>query len=255
MSSIAIIGPDGAGKTTITRMLQASSSLPLKYLYMGINIEASNFALLTSRLIEHLKRYRQKKSSVSSSQSQEKGNGSGFGGKLWAAARLANRLADEWYRQMLAWSYQVRGYIALYDRHFLFDFSLDSHDDSNQPLSKRLHRWFLSHFYPCPDLVIYLDAPAEVLFARKGEKTLQDLEARRQAFIRLGKEIPNFVLIDGTQPLEAVYVEVNEHIIRFCENRHGKRRPETSKHNPRVTERIITEETSMRRGTAAKDEN
>src|SRR3989442_325936 len=57
MSSIAIIGPDGAGKTTITRMLQASSSLPLKYLYMGINIEASNFALLTSRLIEHLKRY------------------------------------------------------------------------------------------------------------------------------------------------------------------------------------------------------
>ncbi|PYV82723.1 MAG: hypothetical protein DMG05_27595, partial [Acidobacteria bacterium] len=88
----------------------------------------------------------------------------------------------------------------------------------------------------------------------KGEKTLQDLEARRQAFIRLGKEIPNFVLIDGTQPLEAVYVEVNEHIIRFCENRHGKRRPETSKHNPWVTERIITEETAMR-GTAAKDEN
>jgi thymidylate kinase len=258
MSSIAIIGPDGAGKTTITRMLQASSSLPLKYLYMGINIEASNFALLTSRLIDHLKRYRQKKSTVSqpSSQSQEKSNGSGgFAGKLWAAARLANRLADEWYRQMLAWSYQVRGFVALYDRHFLFDFSLDRNDDSNQPLSKRLHRWCLSHFYPCPDLVIYLDAPAEVLFARKGEKTLQDLEARRQAFIRLGKEIPNFVLIDGTQPLEAVYAEVNEHIIRLCENRHGKRRPETTKHNSPATERIITEETSMRRGTAAKDEN
>ena len=126
-------------------------------------------------------------------------------------------------------------------------------DDEELKLYERYYE-LLARDIPPPDLVIYLDAPAEVLFARKGEKTLQDLEARRQAFIRLGKEIPNFVLIDGTQPLEAVYAEVNEHIIRFCENRHGKRRPETSKHNPRVTERIITEEASMRRGTA-KDEN
>src|SRR5437773_6301849 len=116
MSSIAIIGPDGAGKTTITRMLQASSSLPLKYLYMGINIEASNFALPTSRLIEYVKRYRQKKSDVSPQpdESHQKGDGRGrFAGKLWDAARLANRLADEWYRQLLAWDYQILGYIAL----------------------------------------------------------------------------------------------------------------------------------------------
>ncbi|PYV45069.1 MAG: hypothetical protein DMG06_03920 [Acidobacteria bacterium] len=229
MSSIAIIGPDGAGKTTITHMLQASSSLPLKYLYMGINIEASNFALPTSRLIEYLKRYRQKPSlSRPPDEPSEKSHeNKGFAGKLWAAARLANHLADEWYRQMLAWSYQVLGYVTLYDRHFLFDFSLDNRDDPTLPLSKRLHRWCLTHFYPRPGLVIYLDAPAEVLFARKGEKTLQDLEHRREAFIRLGKQVANFVQIDATQPLETVYAEVNKHIIRFCEKHRGKNAPGT----------------------------
>ena len=52
MASIALIGPDGAGKTTVTRFLEASSLLPFKYLYMGINLEASNVALPTFRFIE-----------------------------------------------------------------------------------------------------------------------------------------------------------------------------------------------------------
>ena len=55
MFSVALIGPDGAGKTTIARMLEERSPLPLKYIYMGVNIAASNFALPTSRLFEYLR--------------------------------------------------------------------------------------------------------------------------------------------------------------------------------------------------------
>jgi thymidylate kinase len=127
---------------------------------------------------------------------------------LWAAGRLINFLAEEWYRQLLSWSYQALGYIVLYDRHFLFDFSLDGVDSDVWTFEKRLHRWILTRLYPRPSLVIYLDSPAEVLFARKGEKTPEELENRRQAFLRQGAQVCNFVRVDGTPPLEKVCTEV-----------------------------------------------
>jgi len=138
-----------------------------------------------------------------------------LGAKLWAAGRLANCLAEEWYRQLLSWSYQARGYIVLYDRHFLFDFSLDGVDSDVWTFERRVHRWILTRLYPRPSLVIYLDAPAEVLFARKGEKTLEELENRRQAFIRQGTQVRNFVRVDGTQQLNAVCAEVSKLIAEY----------------------------------------
>jgi thymidylate kinase len=219
MFSVALIGPDGAGKTTIARMLEERSQLPLKYIYMGVNIEASNFALPTSRLFEYL-RGRQNgdpnPSQVEGRTFQNPKRWSMLAGKmLWATGRLANHLADEWYRQLWSWSYQCSGYIALYDRHFLFDFSLDNVDLEQEGFDVRLHRWFLTHLYPRPNLVIYLDAPAEVLFARKGEKDIANLERRRQSFAKLMRMNPNCVVVDGTQPLSKVYDDVAAHICQF----------------------------------------
>ena len=61
----------------------------------------------------------------------------------------------------------------------MFDYY--AHDISNtdpaRPLRHRLHGVFLDRWYPRPDLVIFLDAPAEVLFARKHEGTIPLLEA------------------------------------------------------------------------------
>jgi thymidylate kinase len=124
-------------------------------------------------------------------------------------ARLVNFLGEEWYRQLLSWSYQARGYIVLYDRHFLFDFSLDGVDSDVSTFERRLHRWILTRLYPRPSLAVYLDAPAEVLFARKGEKTPEELENRRQAFLHQATQFRNFVRVDGTQPLSQVCAEVS----------------------------------------------
>jgi thymidylate kinase len=128
-------------------------------------------------------------------------------------------LAEEWYRQLFSWFYQMRGYVVLYDRHFLFDFAIAVDDEPHESLTKWLHRWCVRHIYPCPSLVIYLDAPAEVLFARKGEWGLEALERRRQAFLQVGKQTPNFVQVDATQSLEEVYAEVTHHILEFMKNR------------------------------------
>jgi thymidylate kinase len=220
MFSVALIGPDGAGKTTIARMLEEQFPLSLKYIYMGVNTTASNFALPTSRLVEYLRWRKNGKPASPPVEDQfvrQSKNGSrSVGTMLWAAGRLVNHLAEEWYRQLWSWGYQWSGYIALYDRHYLFDFSLSDADPDQQGFDSRLHRWFLTNLYPRPDLVIYLDAPAEVLFARKGEKGIEDLERRRQGFARQMRQSPNCFVVDGTQPLSKVYSDVAAHIVEFC---------------------------------------
>jgi thymidylate kinase len=217
MASITLIGPDGAGKTTVTQRLAASGLLPFKYLYMGVNIAASNAALPTSRLAERLR-----------GRAAREGRGpqaapprarSGAYRRARAAARLANRLADEWFRQAISWYHQSRGYVVLYDRHFVFDYAPEITAGMPDSLERRLHRWFLTYLYPSPDLVIFLDAPGQVLFARKGESSVAELERRRQAFLQQGKRLPNFVRVDATQPLDEVYREVAAQILRFCRGR------------------------------------
>jgi thymidylate kinase len=190
---------------------------------MGINMDASNVALPTSRLIAYLKR----RKGYTPNRSQPPQTGAPHqqyrhhkpARALWAAASLTHRLAEEWYRQLFSWFCQMRGYVVLYDRHFLFDFAIAVDDESHESRTRWLHRWCVRHAYPQPNLVIYLDAPAEVLFARKGEWGLEALERRRQAFLQLGKQTPNFVRVDATQPLDEVYAEVTHHILEFMRNR------------------------------------
>ncbi|HEX6070127.1 MAG TPA: hypothetical protein VFZ18_09885 [Longimicrobiaceae bacterium] len=225
MFSVTLIGPDGAGKTTITRRLQSSGLLPFRYLYMGVNIGASNAALPTSRLAAWVKRrIRGSSKAGGGARSAAPGRRRGMGSRLRAAARLANRLAEEWFRQAISWSYQLRGYVVLYDRHFALDFAPEVMGEEARTLEHRVHRWFLTHLYPRPDLVVFLDAPGEVLFARKGESTVEELERRRQGFLRLGTRLPAFVRVDATEPLDEVYQQVASCIVNYAEQRRGLRR-------------------------------
>ncbi len=214
MISVALIGADGAGKTTIAERLQESFPKPLKYLYMGINIESSNTALPTSRLIETTKRVRngkaETKAGPTSLHDRKPSGKKGLVKSVWLFVRLINRLCEEWYRQLVSWIFRKRGFIVLYDRHFLFDFERDAPTDL--PLAEKLHRWFLHRFYPEPDLVLFLDAPAKVLYERKGEATIEYLRDRRDAFLQQGEITRNFVQIDATQPLENVFSTVCQKI-------------------------------------------
>ena len=76
-----------------------------------------------------------------------------------------------------------------------------------------MHGFLLTRLYPRPDLVVFLDAPPEVLFARKGEGTIASLQRRRGEYRRLGATLTRFAVVETTQPLDAVVTEV-EGIIR-----------------------------------------
>jgi len=234
--SVALIGPDGAGKTTIARVLPERLPMRTTYLYMGVAAESSNRLLPTTRIIEAIKARRRAARAAGPSMTPARGTTDGpgtsrGGGPLKAAVkavgaglRLGNRVAEEWYRQGLAWGHQARGEVVLFDRHFYIDYH--AADIAGQPTSgrRRIHGWMLGHLYPRPDLVVYLDAPVEVLLARKGEGTLESI-ARRQADYRsLADEVEHFATVDANRPIEAVIDDVVEEIVAFAQTS-PRRRP------------------------------
>ena len=220
MFTVALIGPDGAGKTTICQRLQRELQVPVKYIYLGINLEASNVVLPTTRLWMAIKRIQGKPLAMGGPPDPKKvkvlpkNPVKRTVAEVKSALRMANQLGEEWYRQAVVWRYQRQGNVVLFDRHFLFDYYF--HDvkskATQRTVSSRLHGFVLKNFYPRPDLVLCLDAPAEVLFARKAEGTVAALEERRQEYLQLRDLVKNFVIIDATQPLDQVFNQVTTQI-------------------------------------------
>ena len=228
--SVVLTGPDGAGKSSITRQLENMLPLPAKRIYMGVNLTSSNLMLPTTRLWLEIKRARGKRPDLSGppgptrSKIQPKGIVQVFLTGVKSLLRLGNRLSEEWFRQVIVWYYQSRGFIILFDRHFFSDYyAYDiANSDQTRPLTSRIHGFLLNHFYPRPDLFICLDAPAEVLFARKGEGTLEFLEHRRQEYLQLKNVVENFAVVDATLAEEEVLRQVADLILGFQRSRSGQ---------------------------------
>ncbi len=185
---------------------------------MGTAIQSSNITLPTNRLILYLKKQAHKKAE------NKTDNFSEFReykkvkrGKIGATASLINRLAEEWYRQLVSWIYRLRGYIVLYDRHFIFEHAVHAEALKKQDirLTDRIHLWSLYCLYPKPDLVIFLDAPAELLMARKNEWPIERLKRHQEAVVKQGASMPNFIQIDATQKVEKVYSDVCDSILHY----------------------------------------
>jgi thymidylate kinase len=226
MTEIVLVGADGAGKTTIAKRLISQLPIRAKYLYMGWTAESSNFTLPTSRLIQTIRRFYEKKLKKNSVRFSIELESKYLNRKVFTSIdkqnslvstiRLFHRLANDWYIQFISWIYQLRGYLIISDRHFIFEaaFIYYSKNDK-QRLTIRLHRWLLDNVYVKPDLVILLDAPPDVLYQRKKEQTLDILKMRREALSNYGRKMPNSVQIDSSQPLEIVYNTVNDKIMKF----------------------------------------
>ena len=217
MTTVAIIGADGAGKSTVARALEGSMPLRTKYIYMGANIESANIALPTSRLILYVKRRSFKRvarrdgiTDPNFLSTHHSAHRSVKYGPVAASFRIANRLAEDYFRQLVSLVYELRGFVVVHDRDLLSD---TWHVTRQSRLSDRTYQWILTHLCPRPDLVVFLDAPPEVLLVRKGEGSLDYLEKRRKAYDSRRLTTRGFVRVDASQPLEDVVAEVSRLVL------------------------------------------
>jgi thymidylate kinase len=174
--TVALLGPDGVGKSTLLAGLATAYPLAIRQIYMGM------------------------------------WQGAGQPGytRLDAVRAILVRPFRVWWRVACGAVHVVRGRVVVFDR-YTYDALLPV--TGSWPLLKRPYFWVLAHLAPRPDLVLVLDLPGEVAFARKGESTPARLEAVRQGFLalvpRLGAEV-----VDAAAPPEQVRADVVARIWR-----------------------------------------
>ncbi len=165
--SVAIMGPDGAGKTTLVNGLRATLPFPTRVVYMGLTggrLPRAD-ALRVPGLV------------------------------------LAARLMLLWARYGVGLYHRARGRIVLFERY-----TLDGKVPSGAPLAAlgRLSRRVQALAVPRPELLLLLDASGATMHSRKGEYTSAQLEEWRDAYHRLRGRGGVLEVVNAEQPAEVV---------------------------------------------------
>jgi thymidylate kinase len=170
--SLALLGLDGAGKTTTAARLHAEVPWPTVSLYMGVWRESS-----LDRLVQHV-----------------------------LGAQLALRLGRLTRTALVAHYHRALGRLVLLDR-YVTDANLPSPD---LDWKGKVSAFLVLRTATAPDRLVFLDAAPEVVFARKGELTIEELRRRRECYHALKGRFPQMVVVDAERPLDAVVRDVNE---------------------------------------------
>jgi thymidylate kinase/O-antigen/teichoic acid export membrane protein len=181
--SVALLGPDGAGKTTLAAGIAADFGLPVRRIYMGMWPRSQ--VGITDRI---------------------------------PVLKILVRPFAVVGKALLAEYHRAHGRLVIFDR-YTYDALIPPR--GRLASVKRPYFWILAHAAPAPQLVIVLDAPGETLFARKGESDPTELERDRRAFRALGARLGGATVVDATRPAEAIRAEVTALIWRRYLNGSG----------------------------------
>lgn len=174
--NVAVLAPDGAGKSTLVAGIQKSFYFPVRTIYMGLYQKGGGANRLLAKV-------------------------PGIGG----------RLLTQWQRYLTGRGHQLRRRLVIFDR-YTYDALLPSRQPTGK--MKEWRRWLLAYSCPAPDVVIFLDAPGELLYARKKEHSATILEQQRQGYLALRSTVPHMVVVDATRDPEEVRREVTALIWR-----------------------------------------
>ena len=151
---VALLGPDGAGKSTLSEAIRDAFPVEVRTIYMGL----------------YKKQLR-----------------------LPPGVGLAARAALQRVRYTRGMYGRARGRVVVFDR-YTHDALVQQH--ARTGIKTRVHRFMLAHAAPAPDLLIVLDLSGPELFARKGERAPETLEAMRAGYRALATQ-PGCVMVDA----------------------------------------------------------
>ncbi|PVG82928.1 hypothetical protein DDE18_11330 [Nocardioides gansuensis] len=172
---VAVLGPDGAGKSTLLEAIGRAWPWPHERIYFGLWPDAYGSSAVVKT--------------------------------LWPLRRPLRAVR----RYGIGWLGGARGRLVLFDRYV--------YDAAAPPRGrlqglKRLYFGILLRCVPAPDVAVLLEAPGEVLYARKGEMSPQVLDDNRDAIARHVQAVhrrtgrPRVLVVDATQRPSAVADEV-----------------------------------------------
>lgn len=190
---VAIVGPDGAGKTTLAESIVTSAPFTVRRVYMG---HGAGEVAREPGLLRALARWAQATAGPSKRSFVR-------GSTRWLA-----RFALQCARSVEIRARRAAGHLVVLDRHVL-DLLVPRRTTRLRRLLARL----MTRICPQPDLVVVLDAPAEVLRRRKGdEHSIADLSAQRDAYVSFCRRLPHGIVISAARGQTEVRHEVVSHI-------------------------------------------
>ena len=191
-----MVGTDGSGKSTVTQALHRRLGYPTRVIYMGLNSARVNVRLSLAPVVER---------AVGIEGGDFRSGNPRRRGYVWNGIRLLYRVLEESLRFLTVAYHKALGRVVLMDRHFRFDHALITSKDDG--VSERLHRLYLEHLTPMPDLVILLDVPSTVAMERSREGSMRYHDKRRSKLTEAASSMPNMARIDATKEIEAVVAE------------------------------------------------
>lgn len=174
--TVALLGPDGAGKSALAKEIARTFPFPARAVYMGLFRRPQRVDPVAMPGLD-----------------------------------LIGRLMIAWRAYAIGRYHRALGRLVLFDR-YTYDARVDSR--AGHPLRDRLYFGLIARACPAPDLSIILDLPGQVAYARKGEHDAVSLESRRLAYLALSEVIRGSEVVDASRPLSEVRDDIVARIWR-----------------------------------------